>query len=110
MIGASFFRAASKQALIPEEETQFTAGIAYPVRDNDETLRLDSWHGLFVVIELPLQKDETKVVLAALASRSKNLAYNSSDYRYWHSRQPPPSNKKPKGTFTMAAGKSTPPL
>ena len=32
MMGASFFRAASKQALIPEEETQFTAGMAYPFR------------------------------------------------------------------------------
>jgi len=30
IIGASFFLAASRQALIPEEETQFTAGIAYP--------------------------------------------------------------------------------
>jgi len=30
MMGASFFLAASRQALIPEEETQFTAGIAYP--------------------------------------------------------------------------------
>jgi hypothetical protein len=32
MMGASFLRAASRQALIPEEETQFTAGIAYPKR------------------------------------------------------------------------------
>ena len=31
MIGASFLRAASRQALIPEEETQLTAGMAYPV-------------------------------------------------------------------------------
>ncbi len=30
MIGASFFLAASRHALIPEEETQFTAGMAYP--------------------------------------------------------------------------------
>lgn len=30
IMGASFFRAASKQALMPEEETQLTAGIAYP--------------------------------------------------------------------------------
>jgi len=30
MIGASFLLAASRQALIPELETQFTAGIAYP--------------------------------------------------------------------------------
>lgn len=30
IMGASFLRAASKQALIPEEDTQFTAGMAYP--------------------------------------------------------------------------------
>jgi hypothetical protein len=30
MIGASFLRAASRQALMPDDETQFTAGIAYP--------------------------------------------------------------------------------
>ena len=30
MIGASFKRAASKQALIPDDETQLTAGMAYP--------------------------------------------------------------------------------
>ena len=28
MIGASFFLAASRQALIPEDDTQFTAGMA----------------------------------------------------------------------------------
>ena len=33
MIGASFLRAASRHALIPEEETQFTAGIAYPEKE-----------------------------------------------------------------------------
>lgn len=30
MIGASFLRAASRHALIPDDDTQFTAGIAYP--------------------------------------------------------------------------------
>jgi hypothetical protein len=30
IMGASFLRAASKQAFIPEEDTQFTAGMAYP--------------------------------------------------------------------------------
>jgi hypothetical protein len=29
-MGASFFLAASRHALIPDDETQFTAGMAYP--------------------------------------------------------------------------------
>ena len=33
MIGASFLRAASRHALIPDDETQLTAGIAYPVEE-----------------------------------------------------------------------------
>ena len=36
IIGASFFLAASRQALIPDEETQFTAGIAYPNTRKEE--------------------------------------------------------------------------
>jgi hypothetical protein len=31
MMGASFLRAASRHALMPEDETQFTAGMAYSV-------------------------------------------------------------------------------
>ena len=31
MMGASLLRADSRQALIPEDDTQFTAGMAYPV-------------------------------------------------------------------------------
>lgn len=33
MTGASFFLAASRQALIPEDETQLIAGMAYPEND-----------------------------------------------------------------------------
>ena len=31
MMGASLLRADSRQALIPEDDTQFTAGMAYPI-------------------------------------------------------------------------------
>jgi len=31
MIGASFLRAASRHAFIPDDDTQLTAGIAYPI-------------------------------------------------------------------------------
>lgn len=35
-MGASFLRAASKHALMVEDETQLTAGMAYPVRQKGE--------------------------------------------------------------------------
>jgi hypothetical protein len=45
MIGASFLRAASRHAFIPDDDTQFTAGIAYPnsikANNEDEKLRGD---------------------------------------------------------------------